>query len=592
MSERFKQQRWSLKELFTAPSAPEVKGAMESLEEHMSAFEGFRQDLSEDLEAEKLLEILQHYEEGAKQVKRLLYYGHLHFAEDTQDQEAQTFLGRAQQLAAQLENRSLFFKLWWKGLEEQQAERLMADAGDYRYWLEALRLERPYTLSEPEEKIINTKDVNGPLALVNIYNSITNRYTFELEVDGEVRELTRGELQVYYRHPDPALRAGAYQALHRVYENDAPVLGQIYQYRVRDWRSENVEVRGYSSPISVRNLGNNVPDEVVDALLEACRANVSIFQRFFQLKAEWLRMDKIRRYDIYAPVVETEKTYAFGDAVEMILESFRGFDRRFVDSARKVIEQRHLDSEVRKGKQSGAFCATVIPDLTPWVLTSYQGKPDDVATLAHELGHAIHSLVSDHHTALTHDASLPLAETASTFAEMLLVDHLLEEDPDPAVQRDLLFRQMDDAYATIMRQAYFASFERTAHDLIHEGASVADLSEAYLENIRSQFGDSLNLSEDFRFEWIEIPHFYHTPFYVYAYAFGQLLVLALYQQYQQEGESFKPRYIDILAAGGSDAPVRILDRAGVDVRSPEFWQGGFDVLDTSLGHLEALKVER
>jgi oligoendopeptidase F len=434
------------------------------------------------------------------------------------------------------------------------------------------------------------KDVNGPAALINLYSSLTNRYVFRLEVDGEMKELTRGELTVYVRNPNPALREAAYRELHRVYAEDAAILGQIYQYRVRDWRSENVDLRGHPSPIAVRNLGNDIPDDVVDALLESCKKNVGIFHRFFRLKAKWLGMEKLRRYDIYAPVVETDKTYAFNEAVDLILESFQDFDPRFVEHSKTVLDEQHLDSEVRKGKRSGAFCAPFSPDLTPWVLTSYQGRPDDVATLAHELGHAIHALLSNHHSALTCDASLPLAEVASTFGEMLVVDKLLSQDPEPDVRRDLLFRQMDNSYATIMRQAYFAMFERVGHELVHSGASVDEISERYLELLSEQFGDSVELSEDFSNEWLAIPHFYHTPFYVYAYAFGQLLVLSLYQQYRQDGDDFKPRYIDILAAGGSDAPVRVLEKAGLDVRSPDFWQGGFDVLEEALQELEALEI--
>ncbi len=466
----------------------------------------------------------------------------------------------------------------------------MAAAGDYRYWLEALLLEKPYTLSEPEEKVINLKDVNGTQALVTLYQSITNRYTFQVKIDEEVKELTREELRVYVHSPNPDHRAAAYQEMHRVYAIDAPILGQIYQYISRDWRSESLDLRGYKTPIAVRNLANDVPDEVVDTLLSVCQENAALFRRFFALKARWLGVDRLRRYDIYAPVVKTEKTYGFGQAVDMVLESFRTFDPRIADLARRVFDGNHFDSEVRKGKRSGAFCATVEPDLTPWVLQSYNGRLDDVTTMAHELGHAVHAMLADHHAALTQHASLPLAETASTFGEMLLVDCLLAEDPDPALQRDLLYRQMDDAYKTIMRQAYFALFERTAHDLIHQGGSVDDLSETYLANLQDQFGDSLDLSDDFRFEWVEVPHFYFAPFYVYAYAFGQLLVLSLYRQYKEEGELFKPRYIEILAAGGSDSPARILEGAGIDTHTASFWQGGFDVLKASLDRLEAIEI--
>ena len=235
-------------------------------------------------------------------------------------------------------------------------------------------------------------------------------------------------------------------------------------------------------------------------------------------------------------------------------------------------------------------CATVEPDLTPWVLTNYQGQARDVGTLAHELGHAIHSLLAAEHTALTQGPSLPLAETASTFGEMLLLDHLLAMDPDPELERDILFRQMDDSYGTIMRQAYFALFERQAHEMIQQGASVDELSQAYHKNLSHQFGEALDLSGDYQFEWVIIPHFYHAPFYVYAYSFGKLLVLALYQQYRVQGEAFKPRYLEILAAGGSDSPMRILERAEIDVTSAAFWQGGFDVLNDALERLEALEL--
>ena len=590
MTTNYQQEAWSLDELFPSLDSPKIDQALENFEELVQSFEAYRSELKTEIELETLLKILDHYDQLNRQISRVFGFAYLSFAGDTQDQVAQTLLGRMQQLAAEFDNRTMFFKLWWKAIEDEPAEKLLQGAGDYQYWLEALRLQKPFTLSEPEEKIINLKDVNGPAALINLYNSITNRYVFNLEVDGEMKEMTRGEITVYVRHHDPALREAAYKELLRVYAADSLILGQIYQYRVRDWRSENVSLRGYTSPIAVRNLGNDIPDDVVNALLDSCQKNVGIFHRFFELKAKWLGVDKLRRYDVYAPVVETDKAYTYGEAIDVIMDSFQDFDPRFEELSKKVLDEKHLDSEVRKGKRSGAFCAPFSPDLTPWVLASYQGKPDDVATLAHELGHAIHALLSNHHSALTCDASLPLAEVASTFGEMLVVDKLLSEDPEPEVRRDLLFRQMDNAYATIIRQAYFAMFERVGHDLIDSGASVDEVSERYYELLKDQFGDSLELSDDFRSEWLAIPHFYGTPFYVYAYAFGQLLVLSLYQQYRMDGDEFKPRYINILSAGGSDAPIRILDKAGVDVRNPDFWQGGFDVLEEALQELEALEI--
>jgi oligoendopeptidase F len=247
---------------------------------------------------------------------------------------------------------------------------------------------------------------------------------------------------------------------------------------------------------------------------------------------------------------------------------------------------------VRKGKRSGAFCWGVAPNLTPWVLVNYQGRPYDITTLAHELGHAVHSMAAGQHSILTFHSSLPLAETASTFGEMLLVDRLLAQETDESVRYDLLFQQVDDAYATIMRQAFFALFERRAHAMVQQGAAVDDLSEAYIHNLRMQLGDAVEVSDEFRWEWVSIPHIYHTPFYVYAYAFGQLLVLSLYQQYRTEGEAFKPRYLAILAAGGSDSPAHILSAAGIDIQQAAFWQGGFDVVRGLIDQLEAIPLPR
>ncbi len=489
---------------------------------------------------------------------------------------------------AGFENRTLFFSLWWKALDDEPAGRLLAQAGDYRYWLEQMRNFKPHTLSEAEEKIVNIKNTTGASALNTLYAAITNRYVFRLELDGEVKEMTRGEAMVYVREADPELRKAAYQEMYRVYGQDGPVLGQIYQTLVQDWRNEQVDLRRYSAPIAARNLSNDIPDPVVDTLLEVCQRNAGIYQRYFRLKARLLGMPRLRRYDIYAPVAKTDKTLSFDRAAEMVLDSFSRFDPRMAKLAQRVFDDQHLDSEVRKGKRSGAFCNTVGPDLTPWVLLNYQGRPDDAATMAHELGHAIHSMLAEHHTLFTQQSSLPLAETASTFGEMLFIDYLLAQENDPAVRRDLLFRQVDDSYATVMRQAFFALFERQAHAMVQEGASVDQLSEAYLQNLKTQFGEAVDVGDEFRWEWVSIPHIYHTPFYVYAYTFGQLLVLSLYQQFKAEGEAFKPRYLGLLSAGGSQAPVKILAAAGIDVYSAQFWQGGFDVIQRLVEQLEKL----
>ena len=582
------QSRWSLADLYPSGDSKEMEVAINDLETRVVSFEKHRETLKNDISATDFMSIIKDLEKITKLMQRISGFAELWFTEDTQNQTAQTLVARMEQMSAELSNRILFFTLWWKALDEEDASRLMKGTGDYHYWLEEMRHFKPYTLSEVEEKIINIKDVTGSRALTMLYDAFTNRYMFNLTVDGKEKEMTRGELMTYIRMPDANLRAQAYQELYCVYGNDGPILGQMYQTLARDWRNELLNLRGYKTSISPRNLHNDIPDEVVDILLDVSQKNSGIFQRFFKLKAKMLNMEKLRRYDIYAPLTSSTKEYSFNVAYELILDSFDQFDPSFAQMAMKVINENHTDSEVRKGKRSGAFCATVTPELTPWVLLNYQCHSDDVATMAHELGHAIHSLLASGHSIFTQNACLPLAETASIFGEMMLVDRLLEDERDENVRRDLLFRQVDDSYATIMRQAFFALFEKQAHELTQQGASVDDLSTAYFKNLQTQFGDCLDIAEEFKWEWVSIPHIYHVPFYVYAYAFGQLLVLSLYKQFKEEGDAFKSRYIRLLAAGGSDAPAKVLSDAGVDIYQAAFWQGGFDVVNGLVSQLEKL----
>ncbi len=586
----YQQSRWSLDDLFSSRDSAEMKTALAELDQAVADFEKRRALLTADITSQNFMKVIGEMETITRRAYRIHGYASLAFAADTQDSAAATFMAQMMQKMAELENRTLFFSLWWKDLDDANAQRLLAASGDFRYWLEELRHFKPHTLSEPEEKIINIKNTTGVGALESLYDLLTNRYVFKMTVDGEMRELTRGELMMYARSANPELRAQAYQELYRVYGEDGDILGQIYQTVVRDWRNEQVEMRHFSSPIAARNLINDIPDEVVDTLMEVAQKNAPVFQRYFRLKARLLGMPRLRRYDVYAPVTQSEKRYDFSQAADMVLDSFGRFDPRLAALAQRVFDQNHLDSMVRKGKRGGAFCSTIGPDLTPWVLVNYQGRPDDVATLAHELGHAIHSMLAEHHSAFTQHACLPLAETASTFGEMMLVDRLLEIEPDPSVRRDMLFRQVDDAYATIQRQIYFALFERTAHDLTAQGAGVEQLAQAYFENLTGQLGDAVEVSDEFRWEWVSIPHIFQVPFYVYAYSFGQLLVLSLYKQFKSEGEAFKPRYLKLLSSGGAVAPMQILTEAGIDARSAAFWQGGYDVVAKAVDDLEALPV--
>jgi oligoendopeptidase F len=589
---------WDLSELLPAPSEEVIARRFAELEAALQIFEASRSSLSAAMEPQQLLAILRRYEELDELTSLLSSYASLWFYSDTGNQEAITFRNRVRQAVTAATNRMLFFTLWWKGLSDAEAEALLPPAApgsptrlaDYRHFLLGLRRFSPYTLDEASEQIINVKDDNGIAAVLMLYSILTNRLEFTLEVDGESKRLTRDALTAYAFSSRPELRAAAYRELYRVYAGEATILGQIYTNMVRDWNQEAVGLRGYSSAIAVRNTDNDVPDRAVAVLLQVARDNAPVFQRYFRLKAGWLGLDRLRRFDLYAPLTGSERKIPFEEAARTVLETFREFDPRFAAMAERVFAENHLDGEIRKGKRGGAFCSTVLPRLTPWVLVNYTGRVRDVATLAHELGHAVHSMLAEEHSILTQHASLPLAETASVFAEILITDRLLREESDPLARRDLLASSVDDVYATVLRQSYFVLFELAAHQAILAGRSIDDLHEMYLANLAEQFGDSVEVAPEFRYEWMSVPHIYQTPFYCYAYSFGQLLVLALYRRYQEQGAAFRPGYLKLLSYGGAARPEAILSEFGIDMTDRSFWQGGFDLVRQRIDELEAIRI--
>ena len=584
---------WDISELLPDASEDSIRREIGLLEAAVEGFEKLRDTLDASMEPKAFLAVVREYEHIMGLIDVLGGYASLWFASDTQSAPAVGFRNRIRQVIADLENRFLFFELWWQSLSEEEAKRLIPPADeepDFHHHLLELRLFTPFTLDERSEQLINTKNTNGIQALLTLYSMLTNRLEFHPVIDGERQSFTDGEMRSHFYHPSAETREEIHRELFRVYGQEAPILAQIYANRVRDWSTDNVSLRGFRSPIAVRNLRNDMPDAAVETLLDVVHQNVSIFQEYFRMKGEWLGITPLRRYDLYAPLATSSQAIDFPTAAREVLDTFRGFDERFGALAERVFNEGHLDAEIRKGKRGGAFCATVHPRFTPWVMMNYAGRVRDVATLAHELGHAVHSMCAEHHSTLTQHPSLPLAETASVFAEMMMTDRLLAREKNPIVRREILAAAVDDVYATVMRQTYFVRFELAAHAAVMANQSAEELHELYLANLHEQFGDSLAITPEFRYEWVSIPHLFSTPFYCYAYAFGQLLVLALYRRYQQQGEAFKPGYFRLLSYGGAARPEEILRELDIEITDASFWQGGFDVVRDMIAELKAIKI--
>ena len=589
MSE-YKLAKWDLSELAKDPKSHEFQKQVQELERMAISFEKIKTRLDPKMSSKKFMEILKQVETISEKMSKIGGYASLSYSSDTQSDEATSLMTKISKLGSDISNKILFFDLWWKTqIDEKNANRLMKDAGELQEYLSHKRLFAKYSLTEPEERIINTLDVTGASALVKLYDKITNAFEYKMKVGSKTKTMTREELTNYVRSTNPKIRETAYKTILTKYTENKGVIGEIYQNIVLNWRDEGIEIRGYKSPISMRNIGNDVDDETINALLKTCKKNSKVFQKFFVQKAKMLDVKKLRRYDLYAPAAANikEKNYQYNKSVKLVFESLGRFSETLEGYARRVFDENHIDSQVRQGKRDGAFCSTLTPKITPYVLVNFTGRTRDVFTLAHELGHAVHSQAAQKKSILVQDAPLPLAETASTFSELLLYDNLSDKISDDE-KKIILSEKIDDLYATIMRQSFFTIFEVDAHKQIGEGTTVDEISKTYLQNLKDQFGTAVNLSEDFAIEWSCIPHFYHTPFYCYAYSFGNLLALSLFQRFKKEGAEFVPSYIDILAAGGSKKPEKLLAEHGLDITSSKFWQDGFDYVNSQVKALSAL----
>ena len=577
--------RWDLTELVKDPVG-QLEMHLSAIDAQVSQIEAARGGLNPDMSPAAFATILNLSESVARSASRLGAYAYLWFSENTKDSRARSFKANVEERLTALQNRLLFFELWWQSIDEKNAARLLDGSGDLRYHLETIRRYKPHTLTEPEEKIINVKNVTGRSALNTLYDMVTNSMTFTITVGGKKRVVNREGLMTYVRSPKAAIRQAAYQQLYQVFSTQRDVLGEMYKTLVNDWKSENILLRRFSSPIGARNLGNDVPDAAVDVLLSVCAENAGLFQQYFRLKARICGITSMNRYHLYAPHRTEVKKYRYADAVKMVLEAYRGFSPRMADLAQQVFSDRHIDAPTRPGKLGGAYCYSVLPGMTPYVLLNYTGDARDIATMAHELGHAVHGMLAADHSVFTFHSTLPLAETASVFGERILSDALTQQESNKKIRQGLLLGQLDDIYATVLRQAYFVRFERTAHQMIAEGATADQLAQTYLSDLRQQLGKAVRVPDEFRWEWLTIPHMYASPFYCYAYSFGNLLVLALYRAYQREGPTFIPKYLDLLATGGSMSPERILAAMDVDMTSKTFWQSGFAIVRDMIAQLE------
>ena len=567
--------KWNLKEILEVKDFDKLS---QEIEKDLEKLKIWVKKLSPKMSREDFEKMLRLEEEMRVKMSRLAYLPHLMEAVNQKDQQAKVLSKKAEDLGLKISQTSTKIGLWIQGkiepqLDDKNAKRLFGVIKDLEYSLQRSREGAKFSLNEKEEEIIRHKDSNGVGVIGDLRRMIETEFEYKL---GKKKIKSQAELLSLVHSPESKFREDAYRALLETQKKNIDKFFAMYQAIVRDWAYE-AKLRGYQSPISVRNWGNDVPDKAVESLLSVCTEEKGVFWNYFKWKAKRLGVKKLKRFDIYAPMAKKDKKISYEEAVEVVLESFKEFSSEFWEAAREIVEKKHIDVYPSPAKIGGAFCATVEPKINPYIMLNFTGKTRDISTLAHELGHGVHSILANKHLASVQQSGLPLAETASTLAELVVFEKMMAQEKDKELKKAWLSEKIADAYASICRQNYFVKFEIEAHEKMSQGLSPEDLSKIYLKNLKEQFGDSVAIDPLFAYEWSYVSHLFESPFYCYAYNFGELLSYNLYRKYQKD-KGFLKKIIKILATGGSEKPSKILATVGVDIEKKEFWRESFKVI--------------
>jgi oligoendopeptidase F len=588
---------WDLSDLYSGVEDPQLTNDLDTALKRAQAFEAAYRGkfgVPGGPAADLLLAALTELESMSEQMDRPLVYAHLLHAAKTDDPRHGALLSRTREQRTVINKHLIFFDLEWVKVEEEPARALIQAPALARYshFLEQKRAWRPHYLSEPEEKILDEKSVTGRAAFVRLFDESVASIMYPFEHGGMTEMLTMQQINAKLYDADRSVRQAAALGWTKGLQENARLLTYIFNNLVLDHQSD-CGLRHFSSPMAPRHLANEISDAVVEALMTAAERHHATVQRYYRLKGGLLQLELLYDYDRYAPLFPDMPTCDWSKARKTVEESYQAFSPRAGAIIRDFFDKKWIDAELRPGKRGGAFSSSAVPSAHPYILMNYTDKLRDVMTLAHELGHGLHQYLSRPVGYLQCDTPLTTAETASVFGEMLTFQRLLQLYPEPRTRLAMLCSKIEDAFATVFRQVVLTRFEQKLHQGRREQGELTtdQINEFWLEANRPMHGDVVHLSEGYAWWWMYIGHFIHVPFYCYAYAFGELLVLALVQKYKQEGAAFVPKYLNLLASGGSAAPHVLLGKLGVDVTDPGFWELGLRLLGDMVAEAEELAAK-
>jgi len=579
--------RWDLSDLYKGADDAQLESDQQKVLDEAEQFAAAYHGKINNLDAEEFHQALEEYEEILDLLGKIGSFAHLLWSTDTNNPAYGKLMQQANELSSAVHQKLVFFDVEWLDLSEEKAEQLINNEtlSHYRHYLETSRRYKEHTLSEKEEQILSAKSVTGSSAWNRFFDESMGAARYE--IDGKT--LTQQEALSKLHDPDRDLRKRAQQALTSTFTDMSRSLTFVFNTILAD-KNTNDSLRNYPGWLTSRNLSNEIEDDTVDTLINSVTENYNLVQRFYRLKKKLLGYDTLYDYDRYAPLLENKKQVQWNEARSMVLNSYGEFHSTMGDVAGKFFENNWIDAAIEPGKRGGAYSAGTVPSVHPYVFMNYDGQVRDVQTLAHELGHGVHQYLSREQGVLQSGTPLTTAETASVFGEMLVFQNLMEQLDDPREQLALLIGKIDDSIATVFRQVSMNQFEDAIHTARREEGELTteEFSTLWRQSQEPLYGDAVELTQNYDIWWSYIPHFLHSPGYVYAYAFGELLVLALYDEYTRSKNGFSEKYVNMLRTGGADWPENIVAKVGLDITQADFWEKGLSAIGKMIDEAEQL----
>lgn len=581
---------WDLSDLYSSADDPAFENDKEKVRSLANRFSEKYKGRVADLSAKEHAGSLVEYEEIVQIAGKLGSFAQLKWSTNTEDPALGKLLQEARELGSEISQKLVFFSVEWLKIDDEKAQKLIEspELTGWKHYLETSRLYKPHTLSEEAEKVMSAKSVTSRSAWNRFFDETLGAARFQLDDES----LTEQQVLSKLHSPDRALRKRAHQSLTTTFQDHSRTLTYVFNTILSD-KHTNDKLRGYESWISSRNLANEIDQSTVDSLINSVTGKYDLVQRYYKLKKNLLGYDELYDYDRYAPLASTRKKISWQEARENVLEAYGNFHPEMKRIAGEFFSKGWIDAAIKPGKRGGAYSASTVTSVHPYVFMNYDGQLRDVQTLAHELGHGVHQYLSRKQGELQSSTPLTTAETASVFGEMLVFNRLMNSLDDPKEQLALLTSKIDDTIATVFRQISMNRFEEKIHTARrNKGEQTTEqFSELWYETQHALYGDSVKLTDEYKLWWCYIPHFLHTPGYVYAYAFGELLVLALYDAYRSGQDSFSENYIELLEAGGSDWPHNIVSKMGIDIRDESFWNRGLSLFEDMITRAEDLSKQ-